>query len=74
MIQMIIVNQCYRRKCGSGSADKPVDQVEEEFAGILDRIGVGKQMSRLFGGHKFAVVGAEADRSVLLPFHLKQRV
>lgn len=53
---------------------KPVDQIEEEFAGFIDRIGVGKQMSRLFSADKFAVVGAEPNRSVLLPFHLKQGV
>jgi hypothetical protein len=31
-------------------------------------------MSRLFSADKLAVVGAEPNRSVLLPFHLKQGV
>lgn len=49
----------------------PVDQVKEEFAGIIDCISVGKQMSRLFGSDKFTIVGTKANRSVVLPIHLE---
>jgi hypothetical protein len=31
-------------------------------------------MSRLFSADKLSVVGAEPNRSILLPFHLKQGV
>ena len=49
----------------------PVDEVEEELAGVFNIFGIGVQMTRFLGGDEFAVIGPEAQRAIRLPLHLE---
>ena len=42
------------------------------LAALIDGVNVGKEMSRLLGPHKLAVVGLEGDGPVLEPVEVEQ--
>ena len=50
---------------------RPVGQVEEEPAVVLKHVDVGKEMARLLGTDKLAVVSFHGDSAVVLPDQLQ---
>ena len=51
---------------------RPVGQVEEEPAVILNHIHIGKEMTGFLGTDKLAVVGLHGDGAVVLPDQLER--